>query len=174
MIALFNGIFTPYYAMPAFWKYWMYYVNPSTWFSRGVLSAVLPAVAVRCAPAELARFDPPPGSTCGEYAGGFVSSVAGAGYLEDPSATSDCGFCPYNDGGEYMASLNVQAGDKWPAFGIMVAFAVANWALVYLFVYAFRVRGWTFGLGGLSGRVAAVKARVVRGRGQEGEDKSEA
>ncbi|KAM0597881.1 hypothetical protein D7B24_008628 [Verticillium nonalfalfae] len=173
MIALFNGIFTPYSAMPAFWKYWMYYVNPSTWFARGVLSAVLPAVAVRCAPAELARFDPPPGATCGAYASGFVATVAGAGYLEDPSATSDCGFCPYNDGGEYMASLNVRAGDKWPAFGIMVAFAVANWALVYLFVYAVRVRGWTFGLGAVSERVAAVKARVGAGRGREGEEKSE-
>ncbi|KAM0326619.1 hypothetical protein ACHAQA_006488 [Verticillium albo-atrum] len=174
MIALFNGIFTPYTSFPAFWKYWMYYVNPSTWFSRGVLSAVLPAVAVQCSPAEFARFDPPPGSTCGEYAGSFVSSVARAGYLEDDSATANCGFCPYQDGGEYMAGLNVQAGDKWPAFGIMVAFAVANWALVYFFVYTVRVKRWTFGFGAVAGALALVKEKMLSRRGAQEKSSEEA
>ncbi|CRK32163.1 hypothetical protein BN1723_003835 [Verticillium longisporum] len=81
------------------------------------------------------------------------------------------GFTFWQQGND--VALNVQAGDKWPAFGIMVAFAVANWALVYFFVYAVRVKGWTFGLGAVSKHVAAVKARVVRGRGQKGEEKSE-
>ncbi|GJC92543.1 ABC-2 type transporter [Colletotrichum higginsianum] len=141
MVAIFNGILVPYDSMPVFWSQWMYFINPTTWFARGVLSAVLPPAAVQCAAAEFARFDPPPGSTCGQYAGRFVDEVAATGYLEDPNATSNCGYCPYNDGGEYMRTLNVYATDKWPSFGILVAFAIANWALVYFFIYTVRIRG---------------------------------
>ena len=32
MFGLFNGVVRPYSMLPAFWKYWMYYVNPSTYW----------------------------------------------------------------------------------------------------------------------------------------------
>ncbi|KAF9871450.1 ABC drug exporter [Colletotrichum karsti] len=167
MVALFNGILVPFDSMPVFWRYWMYFINPTTWFSRGVLSAVLPAAAVRCAPTEFARFNPPPGSTCGDYARRFVTEVAGTGYLENPDATSNCGYCPYSNGGEYMRTLNVYLTDKWPAFGILVAFAIANWALVYLFVYAVRIRGWTFGIATVAKAGSMVMEKVRGGNAEE-------
>ncbi|OLN88285.1 ABC transporter G family member 19 [Colletotrichum chlorophyti] len=173
MVALFNGILVPYDSIPVFWKYWMYYINPTTWFTRGVLSAVLPPAAVRCAPAEFARFDPPPGSTCGQYAGRFVGEVAMTGYLENPDATSNCGYCPYNDGGEYMRTLNVYASDKWPSFGILVAFAVANWALVYLFVYTVRIRGWTFGVATVANRFSKALEKIRKTRSSKALDEDE-
>ncbi|GKT48118.1 brefeldin A resistance protein [Colletotrichum spaethianum] len=162
MVALFNGILVPYASIPVFWKYWMYYINPTTWFSRGVLSAVLPPAAVQCSSAEFARFDPPPGSTCGQYANQFVDDVAMAGYLENPDATSNCGYCPYRNGGEYMQTLNVYTTDKWPSFGILVAFAVANWALVYFFVYTVRIRGWTFGISTVTTQCSMMLGRLRR------------
>ncbi|KAF6819474.1 ABC drug exporter [Colletotrichum plurivorum] len=166
MVALFNGILVPYDSIPAFWRYWTYYVNPTTWYARGILSAILPAAGpLRCAPAELARFDPPPGSTCGAYAGRFVAEVAGAGYLENPNATSGCGYCPYRDGGEYMRTLNVFPGDRWPSLGIMAAFAVANYALVYFFIYAVRIRGWTFGISTVAMMVSSGWEKVARSKG---------
>ncbi|OBR15190.1 ABC-2 type transporter [Colletotrichum higginsianum IMI 349063] len=168
MVAIFNGILVPYDSMPVFWSQWMYFINPTTWFARGVLSAVLPPAAVQCAAAEFARFDPPPGSTCGQYAGRFVDEVAATGYLEDPNATSNCGYCPYNDGGEYMRTLNVYATDKWPSFGILVAFAIANWALVYFFIYTVRIRGWTFGISSVRKQGARVLGRF-RGQGKQAE-----
>lgn len=171
MVAIFNGILVPYDSMPVFWSQWMYFINPTTWFARGVLSAVLPPAAVQCAAAEFARFDPPPGSTCGQYAGRFVDEVAATGYLEDPNATSNCGYCPYNDGGEYMRTLNVYATDKWPSFGILVAFAIANWALVYFFIYTVRIRGWTFGISSVWKLGARVLGRLRRqGKQAESED----
>ena len=32
MFSLFNGVVRPYSMLPAFWRYWMYYVNPSTYW----------------------------------------------------------------------------------------------------------------------------------------------
>ena len=155
MVNLFNGIVRPYSDYPVFWKYWMYYVNPVTWWLRGVLSAVLPPVEISCAAQETTKFDPPSGMTCGEYANNFVK-LAGAGYLVDENATSYCQYCPYKNGTQYMSQLNVHDGDKWRCFGIFLAFVIINWLLVYFFVYTVRVRGWSFGLGTLFGLAGAM------------------
>lgn len=147
MVNLFNGIVRPYAAYPVFWKYWMYYVNPVTWWLRGVLSSVLPSVQIQCADQEVTRFNPPPGETCAAYAGNFVKNLAKTGYLVNPQATQDCQYCPFRDGSEYMRKLNVHADDKWRCFGIFLAFVIINWMLVYFFIYTVRVKGWSFGLG---------------------------
>lgn len=112
MFSLFNGIVRPYASIPVFWRYWMYYVNPSTYWINGVLAAVLSKQPVRCAPGEAALFNPPPGQTCGQYAGNFVESV-GHGYLTNPSATSRCGYCQYASGPEYLATLHIRPDEKW-------------------------------------------------------------
>ncbi|KAJ5475879.1 CDR ABC transporter [Penicillium sp. IBT 31633x] len=160
MVNLFNGIVRPYADYPVFWKYWMYYVNPVTWWLRGVLSAVLPDVQIECASLEATHFNPPPGQTCNAYAGNFVDSIAKAGYLVNPDATADCQYCPYKDGAQYMAGLNVHVGDKWRCFGIFLAFVIINWALVYFFIYTVRVRGWSFGIGSLFGFAGLMIDRV--------------
>ncbi|GAD91436.1 ABC drug exporter AtrF [Paecilomyces variotii No. 5] len=151
MVNLFNGIVRPYSAYPVFWKYWMYYVNPTTWWLRGVLSSTLPGTEVVCAPQEATHFNPPPGQTCAQYAGRFVSEIARSGYLSNPNATSDCSYCAYRNGEEYMQTLNVHNGDKWRCFGIFLAFCIINWFLVYFFIYTVRVRGWSFGIGFIFG-----------------------
>lgn len=131
--------------MPAVWKYTVYYMNPVTWYSRGILSTVLPLYSIQCSQSELARFNPPPGSTCAEYAGHFVSEVATSGYLQNPNETSNCGFCQYQNGLEYIETLNIHSGDQWLALGRMAVFVVLNWALLFFFVYTVRFKGWKFG-----------------------------
>jgi len=32
MFSLFNGVVRPYSMLPVFWRYWMYWVNPSTYW----------------------------------------------------------------------------------------------------------------------------------------------
>ncbi|SCO47745.1 related to pleiotropic drug resistance proteins (PDR1-15), ABC superfamily [Fusarium fujikuroi] len=161
MANLFNGIFLPYRTIPDFWKYWIYYLLPTTWYSRGVLSAVLPGTPVHCSASEFARFNPPEGMSCGEYAGEFVDLVAHSGYLEDPESVSNCGYCPYKDGREYMATLNVHLEDKWRGLGIMFAYIIANWLLVYFFIYTVRVRRWTFGLGTVFGGMRVIWDKIM-------------
>ncbi|KAL3458663.1 ABC-2 type transporter-domain-containing protein [Aspergillus heterothallicus] len=153
---LFNGVVRPYDEYPVFWKYWMYYVNPVTWWVRGTISAIFPSVEIHCASTESTHFNPPPGSTCSDYAANFVSNVAGVGRLVNPDATSDCQYCPYADGTEYMHTLNVKDNDKWRSFGIYLAFVIVNWMLVYFFIYTVRVKRWSFGMGYLFSGLGAV------------------
>lgn len=182
MFSLFNGVVRPYAQLPVFWRYWMYWVNPSTYWIGGVIAATLRDVNVTCAPDEVATFNHPPGMTCGQYAQSYVDSVR-TGYLTNltnPNATGECGYCQYTNGTEYMRSLNVSPSDKWKYLPIFLAFVFSNWALVYFFVYTVRVRGWGFGFGylfgGLGKVVGAVKAgvgkifggRKGKGKGKEG------
>lgn len=126
------------------------------------MAATLADIPIRCTDAEAARFNPPPGQTCAQYAGAFAN--AASGYLLNPDATADCGYCPYRTGTDYMATLNVKPSDKWPYMAIFLAFCISNWALVYFFIYTVRIRGWSLGLGrsfGVLGMAADAVKRVV-------------
>lgn len=111
MFGLFNGVVRPYSLLPVFWKYWMYYVNPSTYWIGGMLAASLDGAQVQCAPEETAVFDAPPGQTCQEYAGAFAQEAGG--YLLNRDATSACQYCPYRTGNQYLETLNISADEKW-------------------------------------------------------------
>ena len=160
MFSLFNGVVRPYSQLSVFWRYWMYYVNPSTYWIGGVLAATLNNTPVHCAPQEAAYFTPPPGSTCAAYAQAFVDTAGG--YLTNPNATADCGYCQFSSGVDYMRTLNIVPEDKWRNFGIFLAFCISNWALVYFFIYTVRIKGWTFGFGPLFG-VLGGAVRKVKG-----------
>ncbi|SPO02034.1 probable ATP-binding multidrug cassette transport protein [Cephalotrichum gorgonifer] len=154
MFGLFNGVVRPYSLMPVFWKYWMYYVNPSTYWIGGMLAATLDGAQVRCSPEETAVFDTPPGQTCQQYAGAFAEQAGG--YLLNPNSTSACQYCPYSSGNQYLETLNISADEKWRDFGIFLAFCISNWALVYFFVYTIRVRKWSFGFGTVFGALGKL------------------
>ncbi|OTA81656.1 hypothetical protein M434DRAFT_401324 [Hypoxylon sp. CO27-5] len=144
MFGLFNGVVQSYSMLNVFWRSWMYWLNPCTYWIGGILSAALENVPVRCDPSETAQFDAPPNQTCESYAGDFARSAGG--YLLNPDATSGCQYCPYSVGDQYLTTLNLSADEKWRDFGIFLAFCITNWALVYFFIYTVRVRGWSFGL----------------------------
>lgn len=136
----------------------MYYVNPSTYWIGGVLAATLKGIPIRCAAQETAHFDPPPGQTCGSYAGAFAQGAGG--YLVDEGATSDCQYCQYSVGDQYLETLNISPQNKWPYFGIFLAFCISNWALVYFFIYTVRIRGWRFGFGLLFGGLGKLLDKI--------------
>ncbi|KAF1977579.1 ABC transporter-like protein [Bimuria novae-zelandiae CBS 107.79] len=116
---------------------------------------------------ETAQIDAPPGQTCSSYAGSFLYSSPG--YLLNPDATSGCMYCSYSSGDDYLATLNIKAGDKWRDFGIFLAFCCSNWALVYFFIWSVSIKGWSFGFG-VVGRAVGKGFRVVKGKGKkEGE-----
>lgn len=97
--------------MPVFWRYWMYYVNPSTYWIGGMLAATLDGAPVECATEETARFDSPPNVTCQDYAGTFADTAGG--YLLNPGSYNDCQYCPYRTGNQYLETLNIHADEKW-------------------------------------------------------------
>ncbi|KAF2087829.1 ABC drug exporter AtrF [Saccharata proteae CBS 121410] len=171
MFSLFNGVVRPYSMLPVFWRYWMYYVNPSTYWIGGVLAATLHNQPVECTVSETARFDPPPGQTCQQYAGSYAASANG--HFLNPNASTDCQYCPYNTGDDYLATLNIQYSDKWKCFGVFLAFCISNWALVYFLVWSVRIKGWSFGFGllfgGLGKGVKKVKGMFSGKKGEKSE-----
>ncbi|KAF4554359.1 ABC-2 type transporter-like protein 2 [Elsinoe fawcettii] len=163
MFSLFNGVVRPYSGLPVFWKYWMYWINPSTYALGGIFAATLRGIPVECADNELGRFTVPPGQTCGSYAGEFARQAGG--YLVDDNATS-CQYCPLSSGDQYLSQLNLDAGDMWPYLGVFCIFVLSNWALVYFFIWTVRIKGWSFGLatvfGGLGKGVDWVKGKFSK------------
>ncbi|KAK6725417.1 hypothetical protein SNK04_004222 [Fusarium graminearum] len=137
---LFNGILQPASLMPAIWHYTLYYVGPFTYWISGIVTMILPRIAVQCADSELIRFNAPSNTTCGAYAQDWMDTTKG--YLADPDATSSCGYCQYASGEEYLSTLQVEASDAWPYFAIFVLFNVTNYLSVYLWVYVKSVKGW--------------------------------
>lgn len=146
LVSLFNGIVRPYDQLPVFWRYWMYWVNPSTWWMNGVLAATVRGLPIQCAEGETTLFNAPPGESCQSYAGDFVKSAMG--YVET-TANGTCAYCPYATGDEYLSTLNIRGSQKWRDFGIFLIFVCSNWLLVYFFIYTVRVRKWGFGMGHL-------------------------
>jgi len=145
----------------------------STWWIGGVLAATLRNIPVECAVSETAHFDAPPGQTCTQYAGAFAQSAGG--YLLNPDATSDCQYCPYSVGDQYLQTLNINAGDKWRDFGIFLVFVFSNYFLVYFFIYTVRIKGWSFGFGALFrvlGKGVDMLKKPFKGKGKKAEGES--
>lgn len=104
----FNGVLQPRELMPAVWAYTIYYISPFTYWISGIAAMVLPGVHILCAESELTRFQAPEGSTCLQYAGDWLSGSKG--YLVNPDATSDCGYCQYSDGEEVSFFSEIMCG----------------------------------------------------------------
>ncbi|KAH9878434.1 hypothetical protein IAQ61_001706 [Plenodomus lingam] len=123
MFGLFNGVVRPYAAMPVFWRFWIYYLIPSTYWIAGVLAATLHLVPVHCEPPETVVFFAPPGQTCASYAADFLARAPGYLQLDGHGTVQqECRYCPYSTGDDYLATLNIQARDKWRNLAVFAAF----------------------------------------------------
>ncbi|KAE8354612.1 ABC-2 type transporter-domain-containing protein [Aspergillus coremiiformis] len=127
----FCGIVVPYSQMQPFWRYWIYYLDPFTYLSGGLLGEVLWDVKVQCKASELVHFSAPSGQTCGQYMTDFLAEQAG--YLLDSNATSDCAFCPYTTGADYAKTFNLKERFwSWRDTGITALFCITSYGLVFL------------------------------------------
>lgn len=102
----FCGVVIPYSQMQAFWRYWMYYLDPFNYLVGGLLGEILWDVKVQCEPSEYIKFNAPSGQTCGAYMADFLASQAG--YLLDANATGTCSFCQYSRGADYAKTFNLR------------------------------------------------------------------
>lgn len=130
----FCGVLVPYAQIQAFWRYWMYYLNPFNYLMGSMLVFDLWGQDVTCRERELARFDPPNGTTCGDYMESFLAGGFGAARnLINPEATSDCRVCSYTKGEDYLKTLNLnEYYYGWRDAGIVVLMVFSSYALVYL------------------------------------------
>ena len=77
-----------------------------------MLGNVLGNRELRCDASQLYTVQPLAGQRCDAYLADYVSSVGG--YVSNPSATSNCGFCTYSNGNEYLQTAGLSYGDRWP------------------------------------------------------------
>lgn len=156
MTVSFCGVLVPAGQIVHFWQ-WLVRLTPFRYMLEGLLSLATHNEPIRCAANEFARFAPPGGQTCQEYAGTFIQRVGG--YLNDPSSTTMCEFCQYAVGDEYTATLGVYYVNRWRDYGIFWAYIVFNLAMTYFFTWLY-----CHGVAGIKSTIAARKSRKAAGK----------
>lgn len=107
-VIAFCGAIVPYRSLPHFWQSWMYWLTPFHYLLESLLSVLAHEAPVKCLPREMAKFSPPQGKTCREYAGKFAEEAGG--YVTD-MVDGLCSFCPVSSGDHFVclpASLHSQ------------------------------------------------------------------
>ena len=122
--ALFCGVTIPPPQMPAFWRKWLYQLDPFTRLIGGMAVTELTGREVICMDGELNRFTAPEGSTCGSYMKDFFGA-GGAGYLVNETAR-ECAYCAYRDGDQFLQGLQMEWSHRWRDLGIFSAFIASN------------------------------------------------
>ncbi|KAM0275089.1 hypothetical protein ACHAQH_007568 [Verticillium albo-atrum] len=128
--ALFCGVAIPPPQMPAFWRAWLYQLDPFTRLIGGMVTTALHELEVVCKSAELNPFTAPSGQDCGEYMSGFFAN-GGAGYIVD-NWTSDCQYCAFEVGDEFYTPLGFSFDKRWRDMGIFLAFVGSNIVILFL------------------------------------------
>ncbi|KAF2636141.1 ABC transporter [Massarina eburnea CBS 473.64] len=135
----FAGTLSPEPVTPRGWK-WYYKVSPLFYVGEGNTVSVLQDLKIQCDASETSMFQPPNGSTCGEYAANFLKSATG--YLINHDSTESCQYCRYRDGQSYYLQWAYEFGNRWKDIGIIIGFITFNYTMVIAFVWLLRVKKW--------------------------------
>ncbi|WAQ82669.1 hypothetical protein PtA15_3A32 [Puccinia triticina] len=130
ILTLFCGVTVPKARLPGFWRVWLYELNPITRFISGTISNEMHDLPIICSSEEYTTFQPPSGQTCAQWAGPFVNSFGG--YLLDDTVRSDCKYCQFSNGNEYLRINDMRFEDRWRDFGIFVVYIAANLVVIVL------------------------------------------
>jgi ABC-type multidrug transport system permease subunit/ABC-type multidrug transport system ATPase subunit len=132
-LASFCGVLVPYQQIQAFWRYWIYWMNPFNYLMGSMLTFTIFDVEVKCKDSEFALFDPPNGTTCGEYLSEFMQGMGARMNVLDVDATSGCRVCQYTRGSDYLLGVNLKDYYYgWRDAAIVALFAISSYALVYV------------------------------------------
>jgi ATP-binding cassette subfamily G (WHITE) protein 2 (SNQ2) len=133
VLVSFCGVLVPYAEIQAFWRYWIYYLNPFNYLMGSLLTFTVFDAEVNCTDREFAIFDPPSGQTCASYLADFLAGRGSRTNLVNPEATSACRVCEYRRGSDYLYGLNLKDYYYgWRDAAIVVIFALSSYGMVYL------------------------------------------
>jgi ATP-binding cassette subfamily G (WHITE) protein 2 (PDR) len=93
---------------------------------------------VTCSTNELAVMQPPRGMTCGDYLQPYAKVAGGSIY--NPSATSNCHYCPMSNADQFLGSVAISYSTRWRNYGIGFAYIVFNIFMAVVLYYLIRVR----------------------------------
>ena len=137
----FCGVVQPKSLMPGFWTF-MWKASPYTYFVQNMVGILLHKKPVICSKKEYNYFEPPSGETCGSYMANFLKS--NTGYINNPNDTSNCAYCIYSVGDEYLSYVNAEYSHLWRNFGIYWAYIVFNIFAMIGVYYLIHVRQTKF------------------------------
>lgn len=137
----FCGVVQPPSLMPGFWTF-MWKTSPYTYFVQNLVGVMLHEKPVICRRKELSYFEPPSGQTCGQYMQGYLQS--NTGYVANPDATSNCAYCLYTVGDQYLHRIRAEYTHQWRNFGLYWAYIVFNLGAMVVVYYLFHVRTSSF------------------------------
>ncbi|KKZ62227.1 hypothetical protein EMCG_03289 [[Emmonsia] crescens] len=130
---VFCGVLASQDALPRFWIF-LYRASPFTYLVSAMLSTGLAGADIVCEPVEFLRFNPIANQTCEQYLAPFRELYPPKGYLENPLATIDCGFCALEKTDSFLASIGSSYVEAWRNFGLMwvyIMFNIAGAVLIY-------------------------------------------
>ncbi|KAM0083487.1 Multidrug resistance protein [Fusarium odoratissimum] len=131
MMFTFCGVVATPDKMPGFWIF-MYRCNPFTYFVEGFLGTALANAKATCAANEYLQFEPPNGSTCGDYMMQYIKDRGG--FVRDRDDTSLCEFCQLDQTKNFLNGVNINFDNRWRDFGLMWVFVIFNLgAAVFLY-----------------------------------------
>ncbi|KUJ09554.1 putative ABC transporter [Mollisia scopiformis] len=133
---IFCGVLIGPSLLPRFWIF-MYRVSPFTYLVSAVLSTGLANAPVTCSSIELLHFEPLANTTCSSYLSSYLETAGG--YLANPSATSDCSYCPLKDTNAFLSLLSSSYDTRWRDFGLLWVYVVVNIALAMFWYWLARV-----------------------------------
>ncbi|GMM34880.1 ATP-binding cassette transporter [Saccharomycopsis crataegensis] len=136
MIA-FCGVVQPPTLMPGFWTF-MWKVSPYTYFIQSFMILSLHKLKIKCKKSEFSIVEPPSGQTCATYLDPFAE--AAGGYINNPSATSNCEYCAYKVGDQYLSHIEVKSSYLWRNFGFLWVYVGFNLVAMVSSYWFFRVR----------------------------------
>lgn len=132
----FCGVVQPVRLMPGFWTF-MWKVSPFTYFIQSFVSLLLHNKKVECRQDETSYFSPPSGMACGEYSQQFVE--ANFGYVMNPEDRSNCAYCTYKVGDQYMNTLSFKYSYLWRNFGFYWVYILFNLVGMLVAYYIFHI-----------------------------------
>ncbi|KAH7110041.1 ABC-2 type transporter-domain-containing protein [Dactylonectria estremocensis] len=137
MSSIFSGVLQTPTALPGFWIF-MYRVSPFTYWIGGIVSTALHGRQITCSVKETSEFNPPSGSTCGEYLEPFLQEAPGT--LQNPNARELCRYCSVRTADQYLAAFQIYWSDRWRNYGIFWAYIWFNIMMAIVLYYFFRVK----------------------------------
>ncbi|KAJ3331548.1 hypothetical protein HDU76_002864 [Blyttiomyces sp. JEL0837] len=99
VLSLFSGTTIPYESMPAFYRGWLYWIDPYHYFIEGLIVNELGGLTLTCDSASIVTVKAPPGKTCYQYFAPYLTKAPGQ--LLTPNATESCQYCPMVVGNTY-------------------------------------------------------------------------
>ena len=96
-------------------------IPPSFFLFQGDLTTDFDSgLKITCKPEEFNVFNPPLNETCTTWANDFVQHFGG--YLDNPTETTLCRYCPIAVGDEYYTPLDMNYENRWRDVWLTFAF----------------------------------------------------